>query len=192
MSTRITEWCDPRCRRRLRPAGRGSARGRNGVHGLDEADVPVPMMALRKRETPCSRCMFSMSAATNLTLAFWRPSRKWASSTTTIGPRSTGRWRHCKAYGATLVIAKIDRLSRDVPEANEMVVGLMALVAPAERRMISERTKAALQAATARGKRLGRPKGHIVPSDAATRARGSATNAANAQAFAERLRPVIT
>ena len=68
----------------------------------------------------------------------------------------------CKVYGATLVIAKLDRLSRDahfllglqkagvkfvaadMPEANEMVVGIMALVAQAERRMISERTKAAL------------------------------------------------
>ena len=68
----------------------------------------------------------------------------------------------CKVYGATLVIAKLDRLSRDahfllglqkagvkfvaadMPEANEMVVGIMALVAQAERRMITERTKAAL------------------------------------------------
>ena len=75
----------------------------------------------------------------------------------------------CKVYGATLVIAKLDRFSRDahfllglqkagvkfvaadMPEANEMVVGIMALVAQAERRMISERTKAALQAAKARG-----------------------------------------
>ena len=89
----------------------------------------------------------------------------------------------CKVYGATLVIAKLDRLSRDahfllglqkagvkfvaadMPEANEMVVGMMALVAQAERRMISERTKAALQAAKARGKRLGQPKGHQIPSD---------------------------
>src|SRR4249919_3203898 len=81
----------------------------------------------------------------------------------------------CKVYGATLVIAKLDRLSRDahfltglqkdgvkfvaadMPEANEMVVGIMALVAQAERRMISERTKAALQAAKARGVMLGNP-----------------------------------
>jgi DNA invertase Pin-like site-specific DNA recombinase len=116
----------------------------------------------------------------------------------------------CKVYGAKLVIAKLDRLSRDahfllglqkagvkfvaadMPEANEMVVGMMALVAQAERRMISDRTKAALAAAKARGVKLGKPKGHRVPSDAATRARGSAANAAEARAFAERLRPVLT
>ena len=81
----------------------------------------------------------------------------------------------CRVYGATLVIAKLDRLSRDahfllglqkadvrfvaadMPEANEMVVGIMAVVAQAERKMISERTKVALAAAKARGKRLGTP-----------------------------------
>ena len=68
----------------------------------------------------------------------------------------------CRLHAATLVIAKLDRLSRDahfllglqkagvkfvaadMPEANEMVVGLMAVVAQAERKMISARTKAAL------------------------------------------------
>jgi DNA invertase Pin-like site-specific DNA recombinase len=116
----------------------------------------------------------------------------------------------CKVYGATLIIAKLDRLSRDahfllglqkagvkfvaadMPEANEMVVGMMALVAQAERRMISQRTKEALAAAKARGMRLGQPKGHQIPSDHATRAKGSAVNVANAQAFAERLRPALT
>ena len=78
-----------------------------------------------------------------------------------------------RAHGAKLVIAKLDRLSRDahfllgmqnagvqfvaadMPEANEMVVGIMAVVAQAERKMISARTKAALAAAKARGKKLG-------------------------------------
>ncbi|MDN3575011.1 recombinase family protein [Methylobacterium longum] len=68
----------------------------------------------------------------------------------------------CRLHGATLVIAKLDRLSRDahfllglqkagvrfvaadMPEANEMIVGIMAVVAQAERKMISARTKAAL------------------------------------------------
>ena len=116
----------------------------------------------------------------------------------------------CKVYGAKLVIAKLDRLSRDahfllglqkagvkfvaadMPEANEMVVGIMALVAQAERhRMISERTKAALQAAKARGKRTWTPEGAIKSVNLETRAKGSAANAANAVAFAERLRPVL-
>src|SRR4029078_4369320 len=78
----------------------------------------------------------------------------------------------CRLHNATLVIAKLDRLSRDahfllglqkaamrfvaadMPEATEMVVGIMAVVAQAERKMISQRTKAALAAAKARGARL--------------------------------------
>src|SRR3954467_13708375 len=76
----------------------------------------------------------------------------------------------CRLHNATLVIAKLDRLSRDaafllglqkagvrfvtadMPEANELVVGIMAIVAQAERKMISARTKAALAAAKARGR----------------------------------------
>ena len=67
-----------------------------------------------------------------------------------------------KVTGATLVIAKLDRLSRnaaflltlrdsgvkfaavDLPEANDLTVGIMALVAQAEREAISKRTKEAL------------------------------------------------
>jgi DNA invertase Pin-like site-specific DNA recombinase len=115
----------------------------------------------------------------------------------------------CKVYGAKLVIAKIDRLSRDahfllglqkagvkfvaadMPEANEMVVGIMALVAQAERRMISERTKAALAAAKARGVRLGNPTRKPPRATPESRAKGSATTAERALAFAERLRPVL-
>jgi DNA invertase Pin-like site-specific DNA recombinase len=116
----------------------------------------------------------------------------------------------CRLYRATLVIAKLDRLSRDphfllglqkagvkfvaadMPQANELTVGIMALVARQEREMTALRTREALAAAKARGKVLGRPKGHQIPSDKTTRARGSAANAAAALAFAERLRPVLT
>ena len=72
-----------------------------------------------------------------------------------------------KVTGATLVIAKLDRLSRnaaflltlrdsgvkfaavDLPEANDLTVGIMALVAQAEREAISRRTKEALAVAGA-------------------------------------------
>src|SRR3974390_392128 len=74
----------------------------------------------------------------------------------------------CRLRNAILVIAKIDRLSRDahfllglqkagvrfvaadMPEANELVVGIMAVIAQAERKMISTRTKAALAEARKR------------------------------------------
>jgi DNA invertase Pin-like site-specific DNA recombinase len=82
-----------------------------------------------------------------------------------------------KVTGSCLLIAKLDRLSRDahfllglqkagvafvaadMPEANAMTVGIMALVAQNEREAISSRTKAALQAAKARGVKLGCPIG---------------------------------
>lgn len=79
----------------------------------------------------------------------------------------------CRMFGAKLVIAKLDRLSRnasfllnlqeagvefvcaDMPAANKLTIGVMALVAEEERRAISTRTKAALQAAKVRGTKLG-------------------------------------
>ena len=82
-----------------------------------------------------------------------------------------------KVTGATLVIAKLDRLSRnaaflltlrdsgvrfaavDLPEANDLTVGIMALVAQQEREAISRRTKEALAVARSRGVRLGNPNG---------------------------------
>ena len=114
----------------------------------------------------------------------------------------------CRRYGAKLIISRLDRLSRDpvfllfrdagidftavdMPNANRMTVGVMALVAEQEREAISTRTKAALQAAKARGVRLGNPKGTKVKGADIGSARGSATNATNAEAFAERLRPVL-
>jgi DNA invertase Pin-like site-specific DNA recombinase len=117
---------------------------------------------------------------------------------------------HAKLTGATVVIAKLDRLSRnaaflltlrdsgakfiacDMPEANDLTVGIMALVAQQEREAISRRTKEALAAAKARGVKLGNPNGA-----AALRRAGKggvalrATVSGNADAFAEALTPVI-
>ncbi len=84
---------------------------------------------------------------------------------------------HAKLTGAVLLIAKLDRLSRDahfllglekagvefvatdMPSANRLTVGIMAMVAEEKRRMISRRIKDALAAAKARGTKLGNPNG---------------------------------
>jgi len=77
---------------------------------------------------------------------------------------------HAKVTGATLVIAKLDRLSRnvafidnlqeskvrfvcaDMPEANETMIGFMAVMAKHERQAVSKRTRDALQAIKAQEK----------------------------------------
>lgn len=83
--------------------------------------------------------------------------------------------RHCKMLGATLVVAKLDRLSRnaefllslqnagvsfvaaDNPHANEMTVGILAIVAEYEAKQTSIRTRSAL-AVAAKTKKLGSPR----------------------------------
>ncbi len=90
-------------------------------------------------------------------------------------PELTKALAACKKHKAKLVIAKLDRLSRnvhfisglmdagvefvaaDMPFANKLTVHIMAAFAQHERERISERTREALVAAKARGVKLGGP-----------------------------------
>jgi DNA invertase Pin-like site-specific DNA recombinase len=110
------------------------------------------------------------------------------SGKTSERPQLVAALHHAKVTGATLVIAKLDRLSRsasftltlrdsgvkfvaaDMPEANDLTIGVLAVVAKAEAQAISRRTKDALQVARKRIegtgqrgyrriKRLGNPNG---------------------------------
>jgi DNA invertase Pin-like site-specific DNA recombinase len=103
-----------------------------------------------------------------------------------------------KALGGTLVIAKLDRLSRnvsfiyalkesrvdfvacDMPDATTVTVGIMAVLAQDERERVSTRTKAALAALKARGVKLGSPE-HLTD---AARAKGRAARTAAARIYA--------
>ncbi len=105
----------------------------------------------------------------------------------------------CRRHKATLVIAKLDRLARnvafianlmdastdfvacDMPHASRLILHVMAAFAEHEREMISERTKAALAAAKARGVKLG-----------VNGAALAAQHKAEAVAYAKTLRTAVT
>lgn len=113
----------------------------------------------------------------------------------------------CRRCGATLLIAKLDRLSRDVafiaalmksdvrfvacdmPDADKFRLHLEAAIGEEEARKISVRTKAALAAAKARGVVLGGFRGYV-PTDA-QRAKSAATRIAAAQQAATSISPFI-
>jgi DNA invertase Pin-like site-specific DNA recombinase len=120
-------------------------------------------------------------------------------------PQLTAAITATKSNNATLIIAKLDRLSRnaafilnlrnsgikfvccDLPDANTMTIGVFAAIAQHEREIISQRTKAALEAKKARGERLGNS--HDFTNEERAKAAEvirakAANNAANKTAFA--------
>ena len=117
-------------------------------------------------------------------------------------PKLVEALKSCGQLGCTLVIAKLDRLSRnalfllqlqesgldfvccDMPGANKLTIGIMALLAQQERELISARTRDALAAAKARGVKLGHWSHREVRDTLAGR-RGSAKGAAAVKAMAD-------
>jgi DNA invertase Pin-like site-specific DNA recombinase len=109
----------------------------------------------------------------------------------------------CRKTKATLVMAKLDRLARnaafllnlrdsgvdfvavDMPQADKFTVGIMALVAEKERDMISERTKAGLNAAKKRGTKLGNPKLNAARQSAIQKKKSIAAD------FTKRMLPIV-
>jgi DNA invertase Pin-like site-specific DNA recombinase len=118
-------------------------------------------------------------------------------------PQLMAAMAQAELTGACLLIAKLDRLSRDahfllglqkagidftacdMPHADRFTVGIMALVAQKEREAISERTKAALAAARARGvqPKEGRPLPRLDPTSQTGYGLGSPKGAAHLHAL---------
>jgi len=106
---------------------------------------------------------------------------------------------YAKKHKAKLLIAKLDRLARnvyfisslmeskvdfvvaDMPDANALTIHLIAAVAEYERELISKRTKEALAVAKSRGVKLGNPKLKV----------DNSKRKEQAQAFADKLKPTM-
>jgi DNA invertase Pin-like site-specific DNA recombinase len=128
-------------------------------------------------------------------------------------PQLEAAFAACKLYGAKLLIAKLDRLSRDahfllglekagidfiacdMPFANRLTIGIMALMAEEEGRAISRRTKEALATAKKRGIKLGGQRrnanGRLMVITKKAAAMGRATLATQARARAAVIAPTI-
>lgn len=118
-------------------------------------------------------------------------------------PRLNAALERCTRLRATLVIAKLDRLARnlsfistlmdsgvefvaaDMPSANRLTIHLVSAIAEYERDLISQRVRAALAAAKRQGKSVGNPKARDVQPIAVAAA------ARRADRFAMRMAPIL-
>ena len=89
------------------------------------------------------------------------------------------------AFISNLMERKVEFVACDMPDATPFMLHIYAAVAEQEARAISERTRAAMQAAKARGKKLGGPK------LAQARILGHAANRKAADKFAANVKPII-
>ena len=105
----------------------------------------------------------------------------------------------CRNSGATLIVAKLDRLARNVsflssllesdveivfcdfPQANKMVLHILAAISQYEAELIATRTKQALAAKKARGCKLGNPE-HLMEKHAEALEHSNKTNRDKAKA----------
>jgi len=124
-------------------------------------------------------------------------------------PQLAEALRLCGLYNATLIVAKLDRLARNVhfistlmesgvdfvavdfPQANRLTVHVLAAVAEHEAEMISKRTKDALAAAKARGVKLGRPNSDIHLHGEKARAKAIAVRQERVRERAAELAPLL-
>ena len=120
----------------------------------------------------------------------------------------------CRRYKAKLIISRLDRLSRDpvfllslrdagiefvaldMPQANRLTIGIMAMVAEQEREALSSRTTAALAAKKAQGVKLGNPRPETLTFNDRKAAKAAAKKAGEAvreqaDQFAELIRPLL-
>jgi DNA invertase Pin-like site-specific DNA recombinase len=125
-------------------------------------------------------------------------------------PHLKAALKRASVYRCPIVVAKLDRLSRDVhfisglmtqrvpfivtehPNADPFMLHIYAAVAEAERTKISERTKAALAAAKARGVKLGNPHGPSQPFTAEIQQQGIEAVRRNADARAAQLAEILS
>jgi DNA invertase Pin-like site-specific DNA recombinase len=115
----------------------------------------------------------------------------------------------CRVHRATLLVAKLDRLARnvafvsalmeagvkfvavDMPQVNDMTIHILASVAQGEAKAISDRTKTALMAAKARGTILGGLRWDITKVAATGRQRSLRIRQEKAAKFQADVVPVI-